>query len=222
MIIFLNKKTLFDNFLIFEKIIKQDNIIFVMKKESVLDLFVPLTNYYKKIEAQVKTNPKKQFFFFILGFLFFYVIFTAIVYAFPKGFFESIVGQSVNFLLNLQGITTSTIIGEQFDIHLTTSGTIIIISWLCTGLLEIIILASTMLATFGVNLKEKILGIIGAIIVGFVFNLIRIMVTINIILTQNAQTFELAHDLLFRATLFLYIIIVYVIWFYLSIQKNKK
>ena len=193
-----------------------------MKKEKGIEIFDPLVSYYKKIEEQVKTNPKKQFVFFVLGFLFFYVILTGIVYAFPKGFFERIVGESINFLINLQGIKTQTISGEQFDIHLVTSGTIIIISWLCTGILEIIILASTMLATFGVKLREKILGIIIAIIVGFIFNLVRIIITINIILTQNAQTFELAHDLLFRATLFLYIVIVYVIWFHLSIQKNRK
>lgn len=180
-----------------------------------------LQNYYLKIENDVKKNQKKQFVFFILEFLVFYLLLTAIVYTFPKGFFESIVGASVNFLINLMGLETQTIVGDQFDIHLVKSGTIIIISWLCTGLLEIIILASTILATFGVKLKEKIEGIIVAIIVGFIFNLIRIMITISIILTQNAQTFELAHDLLFRATLFLYIVIFYVIWFSWSIKKNK-
>ncbi|NMA44842.1 MAG: exosortase/archaeosortase family protein [Candidatus Diapherotrites archaeon] len=184
--------------------------------------FEKIKNYYYKIEESVKKNPKKQFIYFVLGFVLVYLILTEIVYAFPKGFFENFVGEQVNFLLNLSGIKTIVTNGQVFEMFLPESEKTIIISWLCSGVLEIIILISTMIVTFGVRAREKIIGIISALILGHFFNLLRIMITIQIIITQNAQTFELAHDLLFRATLFLYIVIVYTLWFGWGIKKTSE
>ena len=59
--------------------------------------FEKIKNYYYKIEESVKKNPKKQFIYFVLGFVLVYLILTEIVYAFPKGFFENFVGEQVNF-----------------------------------------------------------------------------------------------------------------------------
>jgi exosortase/archaeosortase family protein len=212
-----NKKINYEN-----KKIDSENKKMNYKKSSKKSLFDKIKDYYSKIEEQVKSNPKKQFIYFVLGFVLFYLILSEIVYAFPKGFFENFVGVQVNFLLNLIGIKTQIIVGESFDIHLIESGKLVIVSWLCTGILEMIILISTMIVTFGVRAKEKIIGIILALILGHFFNLLRILITIQIIITQNAQTFEFAHDLLFRATLFLYIVIIYALWFSWSIKKAKK
>jgi exosortase/archaeosortase family protein len=79
-----------------------------------------------------------------------------------------------------------------------------------------------MLASFGIAWKKKFIGIIFAVIVGYVFNLLRVWTTINIILTQNVQTIEFAHDFLFRAVLFVYIIVFYVVWFYASNNTTAK
>lgn len=101
-------------------------------------------------------------------------------------------------------------------------GKTIIISSLCTGALEIIILVSAILASFGVTWRKKIAGVIAAVILGIIFNLLRIDATINIILSQNIQTVELAHDFLFRIILFAYIVAVYVIWFYWAARERGK
>lgn len=175
-------------------------------------------NYIKKQEEKIKKDQKKQFFFFVLGFLVFYLILTAIAYAFPKGFFEMLTGQSVNTILNTIGYKTTIISGEQFHIFLDNSE--IIISWLCSGALEIIILVSAILASFGVSWRKKFVGAIFAIVSGYIFNIIRIIITIIIILNQEQVVFELAHDFLFRATLFIYIVAVYVIWFYWAVKEK--
>lgn len=223
--------------MVFEKIIKQFNVIFIMNKNKntekksvkiknkkiiTSNIFDKIKNYYNSVEESVKSNPKKQLVYFVLGFVFFYLLLTEIAYAFPKGFFENFVGLQVNFLLNLIGVNTIVTSGEVFEMFLPESQKLIIISWLCTGVLEVIILISTMIVTFGVRAKEKIIGIIIALILGHFFNLLRILITIQIIITQNAAAFELAHDLLFRATLFLYIVIVYALWFGWGIKKAKK
>jgi len=198
------------------------------KKNSLIEknFFI---DYIKKQEEKIKKSQKKQFFFFVLGFLIFYLILTAIAYAFPKGFFEAMSGQSVNAILNVIGYKTTTLGGEEFHIFLDIAKqgfacpanqqvcldeSEIIISWLCSGILEIIILVSAILASFGVSWRKKAIGVIVAITSGYLFNIIRIIITIIIILSQEQAVFELAHDLLFRATLFIYIVAIYVIWFY--------
>lgn len=168
----------------------------------------------------IKKDQKRQFIFFILGFLLAYIALTALVYSVPEGTFESLTGESVNSLLRAQGLSTTTHAGEVFEILVENK--LIIISWLCAGVLEIIILVSAILASFGVSWKKKAVGIIWAIFIGYFFNLLRIIVTINIIFTQNALVFELAHDLLFRLVLFVYIVAFYVIWFYWSTNEEQK
>jgi exosortase/archaeosortase family protein len=174
----------------------------------------------KDFELSARKNQKKQFVYFVMAFILFYIILTAIVYAFPKGFFEGVVGIIVNFILNVGGLSTQTLWGEQYDIYLLDTGKTIIISWLCTGVLEIIILVSAILASFGVSWRKRVYGIIAAVVAGIVFNLLRIIITIIIILSQSAATFELAHDLLFRITLFVYITAFYVLWFYWAEKKK--
>jgi len=184
------------------------------------NIFSVIKERISLIEKNARTNQKKQFTYFVLGFIFFYIVLTTLVYSFPKGFFEGIIGSIVNAIINIGGLRTNTLWGTQFDIYLLESQKTIIISWLCTGILEIIILASAILASFGISLRKRIYGTIGAIIAGFLFNLIRIIITLIIILTQDAQTFELAHDFLFRITLFVYITIFYVLWFYWAEKKS--
>jgi len=193
-----------------------------MKKNPKRYIFLSIKKQYYKIEESIEKNPKRQFIYFIIGFLIFYLILNFLISFFPKGFFESFVGLQINFLINLQGISTQTFFGEQFVINLIESGKTINIVWLCTGILEMIILISTIIVTFKIGFREKIIGIISAIIIGHLFNLLRIIITINIYLTQNSTVLEFAHDFLFKATLFLYIIIVYVFWFYWGIKKTQK
>ncbi|MBT4192439.1 MAG: exosortase/archaeosortase family protein, partial [Candidatus Diapherotrites archaeon] len=174
-----------------------------------------IIEYLKEKEEEIKSSQKKQFTFFMLGFVLSYLILTGITYLIPEIFFDLLTGLGAKGLLQLQGLEVIEFIGENYQMLVgpAGSGKTIIISWLCSGVLEIIILVSAMLASFGISWKKKFIGIIFAIIVGYVFNLLRVWTTINIILTQNVQTIEFAHDFLFRAVLFVYIIVFYVAWF---------
>jgi len=182
------------------------------------DIFFKIKNYFNEQEKKIVSDQKKQFTWFILGFIIFYLVLSGLAYPFADGLKES-TGRSSESLLNIQGIETrsngsvemETENAYSFDI--VQSGQTIFISWLCSGVLEIIILVSAILASFGVSLNKKFIGIIIAAIIGYVFNIFRIWVTLNIILTQNAQVFEIAHDTLFRIVLFAYIMVVYVLWF---------
>ena len=182
-----------------------------------------IIEYLKEKEEEIKSSQKKQFTFFMLGFVLSYLILTGITYMIPEIFFDLLTGLGAKGLLQLQGLEVIEFIGENYQMLVGPAGAgkTIIISWLCSGVLEIIILVSAMLASFGISWKKKFIGIIFAIIVGYVFNLLRVWTTINIILTQNVQTIEFAHDFLFRAVLFVYIIVFYVAWFHFSVRKEN-
>ncbi len=202
---------------------KNSSNLFVLKKFS-KSTINNIVDFYKNQQEKIKSNKRKQFTFFLLGFVIFYLFFTAITFPFQneaKIFTGNI---SQGFLL-LQGIETTFVGMVDFELENAYAFTInhtnqlIVISWLCSGVLEIIILISAILASFGISFKKKLIGIIVAIISGLIFNFIRIFITLQIIMMQNAQVFEIAHDLLFRLTLLLYIIIIYVLWFNWA---NKK
>ncbi len=189
-----------------------------------------VTKYWHKQEKKIVASPKKQFTFFILMFVLSYLILTALVSPFETSAKEFTGKSSELFLtaggniISESGFYTATDGEVVYSFFVGDSGNEkqIIISWLCSGVLEIIILICAIIASFGIAFRQKLIGIGIAIISGIIFNTLRIWITLSLILTQNAQVFEIAHDLLFRIVLFVYIIVVYVIWFYWTQVGTKK
>ncbi|MFA6269483.1 MAG: exosortase/archaeosortase family protein [archaeon] len=206
----------------------------VVSKKNDKSIIASAKNYFSKQEEKIVEDKRKQFAFFILGFILFYLVVSALAMIVPSELYKGVVGNTVQGVLAIEGVTTqsngfvtcteSNWIGLEitsncysFDVN----GKTILISWLCTGVLEIIVLIAAMLASFGVNWEKKIKGIGLAIVAGIIFNILRIAITVNIVLTQNLQTIELAHDLLFRLVLFIYIVGVYVMWFNWAMKSSK-
>lgn len=226
-----------------------------IKKKSSLEKaprkngFERLKSYFAKQEEKVRSSKRRQFAFFVLGFLAAYLVLTFAISIVPEISVKQATGNAAQGMLSIEGIATSpigstqceeiswigdTVPGECYSFFVPNgpqmissgpdfpaSGKTIVISWLCTGALEIIILVSAILASFGVGWRKKAVGVIGAVVLGVVFNLLRIVVTVNIILSQNVQTVELAHDLIFRLVLFVYIVALYVGWFYWAMNTKK-
>jgi exosortase/archaeosortase family protein len=192
-------------------------------------------SYFKEQRKKIRSDKKKQFVFFVLGFVLSYLVLTVAVSIIPDIYYKEAVGGAVRGVLGAQGLNTASIgsvecmefswlsdTAKGTCYSFTVSGKNIVISWLCTGILEIIILVSAILASFGVNRREKAAGIIIAVILGIVFNILRIWVTVNLLFSQDVGTVEIAHDALFRIILFIYIAVVYIIWFYWAANKNEQ
>ncbi len=203
-----------------------------MVKSKTKSVFSKLEGIFKKENKSIRSDEKKQLIYFLGGFILCYLIISTIVGIIPSEVYKQSLGEVVQGILSLEGIkTTSLGFLECNEFSWLTDGVngtcyafglnekTIFIAWLCTGILEIIILVSAIIASFGIKRKEKIIGIVLAIIVGVIFNLLRILVTIHIILTQNLQIVEFAHDILFKVVLFIYITVFYVIWFYWAAKK---
>jgi exosortase/archaeosortase family protein len=207
----------------------------IVKTNSKKSGFDFILSYFKEQHKKIRSDKKKQFVFFVLGFVLSYLVLTVAVGIIPDIYYKQAVGGAVQGVLGAQGLNTVSIGSvecmEFSWLSDTAKGTCysfsvneknIVISWLCTGILEIIILICAILASFGVNWKEKAVGIIVAIILGIVFNILRIWVTINLLFSENVATVEIAHDALFRIILFVYIAVVYIIWFYWAANKNGQ
>lgn len=103
-----------------------------------------------------------------------------------------------------------------------SQGTKIEISALCTGLMELIVIISAILASHGISWKKRAIGVLSAIIIAPIFNLLRIIITILLILNSNSiELIDLTHGILFRITLFLIIMGIYTIWFLWAIGQLK-
>jgi len=96
------------------------------------------------------------------------------------------------------------------------------INYLCTGLLELTVLVSAMLASFGISWKKRGIGIIAGIAAGITFNITRIVLTVLALLYAEAKTAELAHDLLFRLSIILVVAGIYWVWFYWATKAGKS
>ncbi len=191
-----------------------------------------LKTYFEKENKSIRSNEKKQLIYFLAGFVLFYLIISIVLGLIPQEFYKQLTGNVVEGVLNLEGIKTTSlgflecnefswlsegVVGTCYAFNVNDKT--IFIAWLCTGILEIIILISAIAASFGIKQKEKLIGIILAIIVGVIFNILRIIITIHIVLTQNLQIVEFAHDILFKLILFVYITVFYVIWFNWAMKK---
>jgi exosortase/archaeosortase family protein len=94
------------------------------------------------------------------------------------------------------------------------------LSFLCTGLTEFFVLTAAVLASHGIPRKEKIYGLVGAFDVVFLFNLGRIMVTVSLLKNAPLAVADLAHDFLFRVSLFVVIAGFYALWFYWATRRR--
>lgn len=152
---------------------------------------------------------------FLLVLVFSYVILSVLIGLIPLEWIEL-------FIAKIVVIFSGGKIALQDPVLIVFENFSVQISYLCTGLMEFILLISAIIATEKIQKEKKILGIIGAGIATFSFNITRIAITISLIENVSLETIELAHDLLFRISLFILIAGYYFAWYYFSVKSGKK
>ena len=101
---------------------------------------------------------------------------------------------------------------SQTPIRFWAENHLIEISPLCAGLLEMILLAAAILAKRDVSVRKKIKGIAFGIIALYVFNMLRIVFTVQQIVHTPISFAELTHDVLFRLILIVGFAAAYACW----------
>ncbi|MEM4662944.1 MAG: archaeosortase/exosortase family protein [Candidatus Diapherotrites archaeon] len=153
---------------------------------------------------------------FLLVFVFSFLILSFIFYSLFLEITAHVIAIIASKLLGIFGYSSEVILGEPVII-IVNAKYMIEISYLCTGLLETAVIISAILASFGIDLKKRGLGVIIGIIFVNSLNIFRILVTIFAITnTQDSVYLEFIHNVLFKVTLFVGIALYYAIWFGLA------
>ncbi len=138
-------------------------------------------------------------------------------------FLERFVGYVAGFLLSLFGYKITFLGGKPFEflVSLGNLEAVIIISYLCTGWFEFSILSSAII--FSEARKTlKFLGIFCALVFVFFVNILRIFGMVVVILsTGNTQLIFLSHEVFFRLTIFLTLVMGFWLWL-LFVKKTEK
>ena len=157
---------------------------------------------------------------FIAGILIFFAIFYFLFLIIPLEWIEFFYAKISLEILKLFGFTGEIIFQEPVLIQLNVFNVPIGISYLCTGLLELTLVWASVLASFGIELKKRIQGVIAGTIVLVCFNFIRILSTIIIIALFGLEAGDLSHEFLFKLFLFLTIAGFYYFWFNWATKKK--
>ena len=189
------------------------------KKDSISGRLASLLSGWK-IGKKAGAEAEKSLRFLFLAFFSLIVLFVLSGLV-PLEFYELFVANTVLNALNAGGIDGIIHPGEPVVIELA-GGPNIVISYLCTGLLEVIVLASVIIASLGIPINKRIIGVALGTAAAFFVNLARILATIYFLYSSSAETVEFFHDIFFRLTLFITIFLFYAIWFRWAIGGGKR
>ncbi len=174
-------------------------------------------NFFKKKKKYLeKESPKAKKFLFI--FLIAFILLNSVLLFVPLQVFELPIAHLTLFYLTLKGMQGQIVLQEPVLISMS-SGLQIIISYLCTGLMELFVLWASIIASIGISIRKRILGLVFGLIGTQIFNLIRIFITLEFILKSNIDTIVFVHDVLFRVTLLAVIAGLYAAWFYWATRE---
>lgn len=137
-------------------------------------------------------------------FALFYIFLHPFEYALQS--FETL---HVRFALSLVGVdTVSASLANQFFMN----GKLIEISPLCSGLLEMILLATAILATKTEKVYTRLRGVMAGVVVLYLFNIMRMAVTLLQLEHESLEFATITHDILFRLALIIGFALLYGAW----------
>ena len=151
----------------------------------------------------------KFIFFFAASF----AIINSVVSFFDIVFFEALFAAPTSFFLSLIGFENTLALGTE-PVTMTIAGleNVIAFTYLCTGLLEWMIITSAILASTEAKTEKRLKGVLFATIGVFAFNLFRINASILAVLFIGLEAASFSHDIFFRVFLFLSIAGFYYAW----------
>ena len=159
---------------------------------------------------------------FIFGIAVLFILFNFLFSLFPIAWFEYFYAKITIFILGIFGITGTIEYKEPVLIFLELFSLPIGISYLCTGLLEIIVVWSAIIASFGIEIKKRAIGVVAGTITLVIFNIIRIVGSILIIGFFGLGVGEFSHDILFRIFLLIAVAGFYYVWFMWATKQKFK
>jgi exosortase/archaeosortase family protein len=123
-------------------------------------------------------------------------------------------------MLNMFGFA-GTVSFEETALVSLEAGSVIQISELCTGTMELFIVVGAIIASLGISWRRRLIGTGAAGIAVILFNHVRIVFTSLLILgTGDLALIDFTHNVLFRVFLFVTVAGLYIAWFYWAASKE--
>ncbi|AJF60225.1 MAG: exosortase/archaeosortase family protein [Candidatus Diapherotrites archaeon] len=179
---------------------------------------------HKKFEFLSKTFSEKEILKagkFLLGLAAYFIALSFLVSLVPLELVEFFFASVSLFFLGFFGFSGELVFTEPVIMQLQGLEQGIAITYLCTGLLELVLLVSAVASSFGIEWKKRIIGVIAGAIALVAFNVFRIVSSILIILWFGLEAGGFSHDLLFRVFLFATVAGYYFVWFNWATRLKK-
>ncbi|PIN85357.1 MAG: hypothetical protein COV47_02590 [Candidatus Diapherotrites archaeon CG11_big_fil_rev_8_21_14_0_20_37_9] len=150
-------------------------------------------------------------FIFITAVLF--LLFNFFVSLIPLELFEFFYATASFEILKIFGHTGYVIFGKPVLVYLDAFTVPLGFTYLCTGILEMVLVWSAVLASHGIEIKKRIIGICTGTIALVAFNVFRIVASVQALYWFGLDAGNFSHDLFFRIFLFVTVAGFYYVWF---------
>ncbi|MFQ5405822.1 MAG: hypothetical protein ACE5DI_01555 [Candidatus Micrarchaeia archaeon] len=177
----------------------------------------------KKPRKGSKKNNDYKLFLDVLKFVaFFAILFFPLNYAFSN-FYELKVLAAVSsqVLLEFTGIPTS-IDFSNADPRLVGSGFIAEITALCAAATEFAALIALVAASIDRSVKQRIAGILAGALFVLAVNPVRIAATLHFYDPEKLLYSSLLHDVFFRISIIVALVVFYAVWYYWKMPAKFK
>ncbi|MBN2127068.1 MAG: exosortase/archaeosortase family protein [Candidatus Diapherotrites archaeon] len=179
-------------------------------------------NFLQKIKSDLNNkSEQKKGLKFIGFFLIWFLVLNLLFLFIPLQWIEFVPAFFAWIVFTLIGFQGIIVLQNPVLIEFTNFDYVVSITYLCSGLLESIVLVSCILASIGISRKKRILGAIAGVIVLGIGNIARIVLSVLILKIAGEFYADLFHEILFKIFLFIGIAGIYLIWF-LWATENKK
>lgn len=158
--------------------------------------------------------------FFVIGIAGFYTLFWLILCIINLYALKSAIAGFSNFFLHIIGVPSTLMFGAEPTIVVGNINAQI--TNLCAGNIEIALLPAIILATWDRPWRKRLWGVAFGLALIFVVNITRITTVLGIGFYAGWQTADVMHNLLFRISLIIIILLYYYVWYAGYDQISKK
>lgn len=160
------------------------------------------------MNAHIKTGLK-----FLIGIGAFYTLFWIIISSVDLYFLKTFIAGISNWLLQIFGVPAQLFFGAGMDPSIIIEPVTAQITNLCAGDIEIAMLFAIILATWDRTWRKRFWGCVFGFITIMILNPLRVFAVLSVGHYSSWVWADFTHDILFRLTLLIVIVVYYFIWY---------
>lgn len=166
-----------------------------------------------KIKSTVRSAELKKGLHFLIGIGCFYTLFYIIISSIDLYALKAFSASAAHALLGVFGVPAQLVLQGLAEPTIIVGNVAAQINNLCAGDIEIALLFAILLATWDRTWRQRILGCVFGFLLIIVINPLRIATVLASGYYAGWATADIAHDVLFRVSLIIIIVLYYYVWY---------